>query len=103
MGEHTDKTKGKIKQALGKVIGNEKLQREGKRDEAKGRAVGAANDLKDRTKKAREVYKVGHQVAQFGGETGETIMSTGTIVIVIILALILFGGGGGYYWSRRRR
>ncbi len=57
MGEHTDKTKGKIKQALGKVIGNEKLQREGKRNEAKGRAEGAANDLKDRTKKAEKSIK----------------------------------------------
>lgn len=57
MGEHTDKTKGKIKQALGKVTGNEKLQREGKRDEAKGRAEGAANDLKDRTKKAKKSVK----------------------------------------------
>lgn len=48
----TDKAKGKIKQAAGKLTGNRKLQREGKVDEAKGKMKGAVNHLKDAVKKA---------------------------------------------------
>ena len=32
MGEHVDKTKGRIKQAIGGLTGNTKLKREGKMD-----------------------------------------------------------------------
>lgn len=56
MGEHADKTKGKIKQVLGKVTKNEKLQREGKRDEAKGRIEGAASDAKDAAKNTKASF-----------------------------------------------
>ena len=38
MGEMIDKSKGKIKQAVGDLTGNKKLKREGERDELKGRA-----------------------------------------------------------------
>ena len=36
MGEIIDKTKGKIRQAVGDLTGNKKLKREGERDERKG-------------------------------------------------------------------
>lgn len=52
MGEHIDKTKGKIKQAVGDVTGNRKLEREGHRDEAKGRVEGAVNNAKKSVKSA---------------------------------------------------
>ena len=54
MGEHTDKVKGKIKQTLGKMTGSERLQRIGKRDEAKGKAEGAVKDLKGKAQKANK-------------------------------------------------
>jgi uncharacterized protein YjbJ (UPF0337 family) len=57
MGEHIDKSKGKIKQAVGHVTGSEKLEREGVRDENKGRTEGAINDAKDRAKKTEKSIK----------------------------------------------
>jgi len=50
MGEKIDKAKGKIKQAAGKLTGNDKLVREGKRDVIKGEIKGAANAIKDALK-----------------------------------------------------
>jgi uncharacterized protein YjbJ (UPF0337 family) len=50
MGEHTDKAKGKVEQVAGKLIGSEKLERQGKRDEAKGRVQGAVNEVKGKAK-----------------------------------------------------
>ena len=47
MGEIIDKTKGKIKQAVGELTGNKKLVREGERDELKGKLEGAVEDVKD--------------------------------------------------------
>jgi uncharacterized protein YjbJ (UPF0337 family) len=38
MGEIIDKTRGKIKQAVGDLTGNKRLKRLGKRDERKARA-----------------------------------------------------------------
>ena len=52
MGEYTDKAKGKIKQVVGGVTGNKRLQREGELDELKGKAKGAAKDVKRAIKKA---------------------------------------------------
>ena len=57
MGEHMDKTKGKIKQAAGDLTGNDKLKREGKWDEAKGRTKGAIEDVKDEVKQAEKSIK----------------------------------------------
>jgi uncharacterized protein YjbJ (UPF0337 family) len=58
MGEHMDKAKGKIKQAAGDLTGNEKLKREGKLDEAKGKVKGMVNDAKDEAKdEAKRVKK----------------------------------------------
>jgi uncharacterized protein YjbJ (UPF0337 family) len=47
-----DKAKGAIKDAAGKVIGNKKLQAEGKFDKAKGSAHSAVGDVKDAARKA---------------------------------------------------
>lgn len=52
MGEISDTIKGKLKQALGALTGNNKLQREGKVDEAKGKVKGATEDVKDAVKDA---------------------------------------------------
>ena len=46
MGEHIDKTKGKIKKTVGAMTGDAKLEREGERDEAQGRVQGAIKDVK---------------------------------------------------------
>lgn len=51
MGEITDKAKGKIKRAAGALTGNKRLQREGKMDEAKGKAKGAVENIKHAMKK----------------------------------------------------
>jgi uncharacterized protein YjbJ (UPF0337 family) len=47
MGELIDKTKGKIKQAVGDLTGDKGLRQEGKRDELKGKVEGAVADVKD--------------------------------------------------------
>lgn len=54
MGEIIDKTKGKIKQAVGDLISNKKLKREGDRDEFKGRAEGVIEDVKSAAGTHRE-------------------------------------------------
>jgi uncharacterized protein YjbJ (UPF0337 family) len=59
MGEHMDKTKGRIKQAAGDLTGNDKLKREGERDEAKGRVKGVVKDVKDEAKRAEKTMKHG--------------------------------------------
>jgi uncharacterized protein YjbJ (UPF0337 family) len=46
MGEIIDKTKGKIKQAAGSLTGNQRLENEGKVDEAKGNVKGAVEEAK---------------------------------------------------------
>ena len=52
MGEIIDKTKGKIKQAMGDLTDDEKLKREGEVDVAKGRVEGAIADVKAASKDA---------------------------------------------------
>jgi uncharacterized protein YjbJ (UPF0337 family) len=47
-----DKAKGAVKDAAGKLTGDQKLQAEGKADKAKGEARGAIGDVKDAAKKA---------------------------------------------------
>lgn len=44
----TDKAKGKIKQAIGDLTGNDKLRREGKIDEAAGRAKEVIDKVKEK-------------------------------------------------------
>jgi uncharacterized protein YjbJ (UPF0337 family) len=41
-----------VKDAVGKMIGNKKMQAEGKLDRAKGTVQNAAGDVKDRARKA---------------------------------------------------
>ena len=57
MGEISDKTKGKIKQAVGKATGNDKLVREGKIDVVKGSVKGAVEDAKHAVKKTKDAVK----------------------------------------------
>jgi len=52
MGEMLDKGKGKVKQAVGDLTGNEKLKREGERDELRGQVKGVVKDVKRAIKKA---------------------------------------------------
>jgi uncharacterized protein YjbJ (UPF0337 family) len=52
MGEIIDKTKGKIKQAVGGLTGNKELKQEGEADELKGKAKGVVKDAKDAIKDA---------------------------------------------------
>lgn len=59
MGEHTDKTKGKIKQGVGAVTGNDKMKRDGKRDEAKGHIQGATKEVKAAVKDMKKSPKHG--------------------------------------------
>jgi uncharacterized protein YjbJ (UPF0337 family) len=49
-----DKAKGEIKDAVGKVTDDKRLQAEGKIDKAKGAAHEAAGDLKDTVRRAQE-------------------------------------------------
>jgi uncharacterized protein YjbJ (UPF0337 family) len=46
--------KGKVKEGVGKSVGDEKLRREGQADQVKGRAENAVGGIKD---KAREQLK----------------------------------------------
>jgi uncharacterized protein YjbJ (UPF0337 family) len=48
MGENTDKAKGRVKEAVGDLTDNERLEREGKLDQASGDVKGAVEDAKDR-------------------------------------------------------
>ena len=47
-----DKTKGAVKDAVGGLTGDSKLQAEGKIDKAKGAAHNVAGDVKDAVKRA---------------------------------------------------
>ena len=57
MGEIIDKTKGRIKQAVGALTGDKALQREGRRDERSGKIEGAVADAKSAVKEATEKIK----------------------------------------------
>ena len=52
MGEFIDKTKGRIKQAVGDLADDKKLKREGKSDEMKGKVEGVIKDAKHAIKDA---------------------------------------------------
>lgn len=49
-----DKTKGAVKDAVGGLTGDSKLQAEGKIDKAKGAAHNVAGDVKDAVKKGAD-------------------------------------------------
>ena len=57
MGELIDKTKGKIKQAVGDLTGNKEIKREGEGDELKGQVKGAVEDVKDAAKDVKHSIK----------------------------------------------
>ena len=48
MGETTDKAKGHVKETVGDLTDNERLEREGKLDQASGDVKGAAENAKDK-------------------------------------------------------
>ena len=47
-----DKTKGAVKDAVGKAIGDEKLQAEGKADKVKGKVESTVGGMKDAARDA---------------------------------------------------
>jgi uncharacterized protein YjbJ (UPF0337 family) len=49
-----DKASGAVKEAAGKVTGNEKLEAEGKFDKAKGEAREVIGDVKDAVKDSKK-------------------------------------------------
>jgi uncharacterized protein YjbJ (UPF0337 family) len=61
MGEIIDKTKGKIKQVVGDLTGNEGLKQEGERDELKGKVEGVVEGVKDAVKDAKHAIKAAVQ------------------------------------------
>jgi uncharacterized protein YjbJ (UPF0337 family) len=50
----TDKVKGRVKEAAGALAGNKKLKKEGKADQAIGKAKNAAEKVLDKTKELIE-------------------------------------------------
>ena len=52
-----DKVKGAVKEAAGKVTGNDRLVEEGKADKAAGAARQAVGDVKDAGRKAADSLK----------------------------------------------
>jgi uncharacterized protein YjbJ (UPF0337 family) len=57
MGEIADRTKGKVKQAVGDLTGDKELKQEGKRDEFKGKLKGAVKDVKGAVKDAKHALR----------------------------------------------
>jgi uncharacterized protein YjbJ (UPF0337 family) len=57
MGELIDKAKGKVKEVVGSLTGDKKLEREGKRDELAGVVEGAIADVKGVVKDAGHAIK----------------------------------------------
>jgi uncharacterized protein YjbJ (UPF0337 family) len=53
----TDKIKGTIKEAAGKVTGDKRLETEGQVDQVKGEAKNVARDVSDAAKGARDSLK----------------------------------------------
>ncbi len=57
MGEKMDKTKGHVKEAVGDLTDDERLEREGKLDQASGSVKGMADDAKDKVDDAVDAAK----------------------------------------------
>jgi len=53
----TDKVKGAIKEAVGKLTGNRRIKAEGKTDQAKGEGKSAAREVKETAKGVRDSLK----------------------------------------------
>jgi uncharacterized protein YjbJ (UPF0337 family) len=52
-----DQAKGRVKQAAGDLTGNDDLKREGKVDEASGKAKGKLEEAKDKAEDAIDAVK----------------------------------------------
>ena len=57
MGELIDKTKGKVKQAIGDLTDNKELKHEGERDENKGKVEGAVEGVKGAAEDVKNAVK----------------------------------------------
>jgi uncharacterized protein YjbJ (UPF0337 family) len=57
IGEHTDKIRGRVKQAIGALTGDHELKREGERQERKGEVKGHIDDAVDKAKHAADDVK----------------------------------------------
>ena len=57
MGGFINKTKGKIKQAVGSLTGNQQLKQEGTLDELKGHAEGAGQAIKGAAQDTKKAVK----------------------------------------------
>ncbi|MEU4728865.1 MULTISPECIES: CsbD family protein [unclassified Streptomyces] len=44
---HAEEAKGKVKETVGRAVGNERMTAEGRADQAKGKARHAKEDVKD--------------------------------------------------------
>ncbi|MFF1777952.1 CsbD family protein [Streptomyces virginiae] len=44
---HAEQAKGKVKEAMGRMVGNERMTAEGRAEQAKGNARHAKEDVKD--------------------------------------------------------
>ncbi|MFD9722982.1 CsbD family protein [Streptomyces sp. NPDC059072] len=49
-----DQAKGKAKEAVGKVTGNDRMKAEGKMDEAKGKAKEAMSETEERAREMKD-------------------------------------------------
>ena len=54
---NSDEVKGRVKEAVGDLTDNKKLQREGKSDQAAGKVKGAVDDVKDKIDDAVDAVK----------------------------------------------
>jgi len=57
MGGETDQVKGQVKQAAGELTGDDKLEREGEKDEAAGKMKEAVDGVKDKANDAIDSLK----------------------------------------------
>jgi uncharacterized protein YjbJ (UPF0337 family) len=57
MGEHTDEAKGRIKEAMGDLTGDDALAREGERDQAGATVKGKADAARDKVDDAVDAVK----------------------------------------------
>ncbi|MEW1902718.1 CsbD family protein [Streptomyces sp. NPDC086147] len=54
-----DKAKGRIKEITGRISGNERLETEGRTDQAKARAREAVKDVRERARGVRDSLRRG--------------------------------------------
>lgn len=57
MGEKTDKAKGHVKEAVGDLTDDERLEREGKLDQVSGDVKGTAEDAKDKVEEGVDAVR----------------------------------------------